>query len=174
MNINFTARQTQITPDLREYCQRRLESLEKFIGPLREVDIILAVEKYRNRAEINIKARRSSLNVVEETYDMYNSLNLAFDNLEKRLKKEKERARETKRRKGNKEKEILAPPRLIQEEGRIIRSQNYSLKPMTIEEAILQLELSKKEVFIFRKSDSEKWAVIYRRKDGNIGLVEPE
>lgn len=173
MNVNFTARQTNITPDLKQYCQRRLKSLEKFMGPLREVDIILTVEKYRQKAEINIKARRTSLNVVEETHDMYNSLNLAFDNLEKRVKKEKEKSRERKRRK-SREREIFSSPLKTEEERRIIKSQDYSLKPMTLEEAILQLEFDKKEVFVFRKSNSEKWAVIYRRKDGNIGLVEPE
>ncbi|MCK4263410.1 MAG: sigma 54 modulation/S30EA ribosomal C-terminal domain-containing protein, partial [Candidatus Aminicenantes bacterium] len=54
------------------------------------------------------------------------------------------------------------------------RSQDYSLKPMSIKEAIIQLETSKRQVFVFRKFDSEKWAVLYRRKDGNYGLVEPE
>ena len=173
MNINFTARQTEITPDLKKYCQRRLKSLEKFIGFLMEVDIILSVEKYRHKAEVIIKARRSSWSVIEETQDMYNSLNLAFDNMEKRVKKEKEKSREQKRRKGSREKEIFPVPPTV-EESRIIRTQDFSLKPMTVEEAILQLEYDKKEVFMFRKADSEKWAVVYWMKNGNIGLVEPE
>jgi len=174
MNVNFTARQTHITPDLKKYCQKRLKSLEKFIGPLTEAGIILTVEKYRHRAEINVKARRSSLNVVEETHDMYNSLNLAFDNLEKRLKKEKEKSRERKRRKSREKETFSFPPGSEEKEKRIIRSQNYSLKPMTLEEAVLQFELNKREIFVFRKIGSEKWAVVYRRKDGNIGLIEPE
>lgn len=173
MNINFTARQTNITPDLKQYCQRRLKSFRKFMGPLREVDVILTVEKYRHKAEIYIKGRRSSLNAVEETHDMYNSLNLAFDNLEKRVKKEKEKSRERKRRKSREREVLSVPPGIASEEKRIIQSQDYSLKPMSLEEAILQFEFNKRDVFVFRKSN-EKWAVIYRRKDGNIGLVEPE
>lgn len=174
MNINFTARQTNITPDQKKYCQKRLKSLEKFIGPLSEVDIILTVERYRHRAEINVKARRSSFNAEEETHDMFNSLNLAFDSLEKRMKKEKEKLREHKRRKGREKETFSFSPGSKEEEKRIIQSQDYSLKPMTLEEAVLQFEFNKREVFVFRSSGSEKWAVIYRRKDGNIGLIEPE
>ncbi|NIM90346.1 MAG: ribosome-associated translation inhibitor RaiA [Candidatus Aminicenantes bacterium] len=173
MNVNYTARQTNITPDLKKYCQRRLKSLEKFIGNVSEVDIILAKEKYRHKAEINIKVRRSRLNVVEETHDIYNSLSLAFDNLEKRVKKEKGKSRRLKRRKG-KEKEAFAFSVTPEEEKRFIRSQDFSLKPMTLDEAVIQFELNKREVFVFRKTGSEKWAVIYRRADGNVGLVEPE
>ncbi|MFB0565045.1 MAG: ribosome hibernation-promoting factor, HPF/YfiA family [Candidatus Aminicenantaceae bacterium] len=174
MNVYYTARQTNITPDLKQYCQRRLKSLEKFIGSLMEVHIILSAEKNRHKAEINIKARRSSLNVFEETHDMYNSLNVAFDNLEKRAKKEKEKSREKKRRKIREKEAFSLTPEPEEQAKRIIRSQDYSLKPMTLEEAIFQFKLNNKEVFVFRKSGSEKWAVIYRREDGSIGLVEPE
>jgi putative sigma-54 modulation protein len=173
MNVNYTARQTIISPDLKKYCQRRLKSLKKFIGDSSEVDIILTKEKYRHKAEINIKAGRSRLNVEEETHDIYNSLNLAFDNLEKRVKKEKGKSRERKRRKVR-EKGVFDFSGSPEEEKRLIRSQDYSLKPMTLEEAVIQFELSKREVFVFRKAGSEKWAVIYRREDGNIGFVEPE
>jgi putative sigma-54 modulation protein len=58
-------------------------------------------------------------------------------------------------------------------EKKVIRSENYSLKPMSIEEALMLFESGKKEVFVFRNVDSEKWAVLYRRKDGHYGLVEP-
>jgi len=174
MNVHYTARQTNITPDLKKYCQKKLKSLEKFIGPLTEAHIILSMEKNRHKAEVNVKARKSNFNVVEETHDMYNSLNLAFDNLEKRTKKEKEKSRERKRRKVRERESFSVAPGPEEQERRIIRGQDYSLKPMTFEEAVFQFELNSREVFVFRKSGSEKWAVIYRRQDGNIGLIEPE
>lgn len=173
MSINFTARQTNITPDLKKYCERRLKSLKKFVGPLTEGDIILTLEKNRHRAEIKVKAGRKSFNVTEETHDMYNSLNLAFDNLEKRVKKEREKLRERKRRK-SREKEAFPVSFLPEERRKVIPSRDFSLKPMTVEEAIIQLETANKSVFVFRKSGSEKWAVIFRRSDDNIGLIEPE
>ena len=174
MNINFTAQHTNITPEMKKYCEKRLKSLEKLVDYEIDANIILSVEKYRHKAEINIKTRRATLNVVEETQDMRSSLGLAFDNIEKRAKKEREKLRERKRRK-SREKEIFSLPIESEERQRqVIRSQDYSLKPMSVEEALIQFDLNKKEVFVFRKSGSEKWAVIYQRKDGNYGLVEPE
>jgi putative sigma-54 modulation protein len=99
---------------------------------------------------------------------------LAFDNIEKRVKKENEKLRERKRRK-NKEREAFPLPAEAEEQPRrIIQSKDYSLKPMSLEDAIIQFDLKKKEVFAFRALDSEKWAIIHRRKDGNYGYIELE
>ncbi len=174
MSVNFTARNTQITPGIEEYCEKRVQSLERVLGQKISVDLILSVEKYRHKVEINVKIKRALLNAVEETNEMMSSLGLAFDNIEKRIKKEREKLRERKRRK-IREKEVLSSPIEAEEsQRRIIRSRDYSLKPMSVEEALLQFDLENKEVFMFRKLGSEKWAAIYRRKDGNYGLVEPE
>ncbi len=174
MSINFTARHTSITPEIRQFCEKRIKSLEKFLGKKIDVDLILSVEKYRHKVDINVRARKSALNTVEETQDMLSSLSLAFDNIEKRVKKEKEKLRERKRRK-NKEREAFPLPTEAEEQPRrIIQSQNYSLKPMSLEDAIIQFDLKKKEVFAFRTLGPEKWAVIYRRKDGNYGYIELE
>jgi putative sigma-54 modulation protein len=174
MNVHFTARQTTLTPDLRQYCEKRLNSLEKLLGSVIEVDVICSVERNRNKAEIHVKAKGASLIVVEETLDMMNSLNRAFDHLEKKIKKEREKFRERKRRSGREKKETPFTTAAEEGEKRVIRSQDYSLKPMPLEEALIQFDLKKKDIFLFRKSGSEKWAVLFRRKDGNYGLVEPE
>jgi putative sigma-54 modulation protein len=174
MNINYTARHTNITPEIKKHCERRMKSIEKLLGYPVEADLTLSVEKYRHKAEIKIRVKGTTLNTTEETQDMFSSLGLAFDRIEKRVKKEREKLRERKRRK-NKEFDFL--PSVTGEEepaARVFRSRDFSLKPMSVEEALLQLESSKKEVFVFRKFDSEKWAVLYKRKDGNFGLVEPE
>lgn len=174
MNINLTARHANITPEIKKYCEKRAKNLEKLLGYPIKADIILSVEKYRKKVEINVKSKRVALNAAEETHDMLNSLGIAFDNIEKRVKKGRGKLRERKRRK-IREKEILAPSAEIEEQRkRVIRSDDYSLKPMSLDEALLQFDLNKKEVFVFRRLDSEKWGIIYRRKDGNYGLVEPE
>jgi len=174
MTIHLTARHTNITPEIKRYCEKRVESLEKALGEKIVADLILSVEKYRHKAEIKVKAKRIILNAAEETHDMFNSLGLAFDNIEKRVKKEREKLRERKRRKNREREAFSFPPETEEKERRVIQSQNYSLKPMSLEEALIQFDLEKKEVFVFRKLGSEKLAVIYRRKDGNYGLVEPE
>ena len=174
MNINYTARHTSITPEVKKHCERRLKSIEKLLGYPVEADLILSVEKYRHKAEINVKIKGATLNTVEETHDMFSSMGLAFDNIEKRVKKEQEKLRGRKRRK-NREVMSVPPPLETEDQPvRVIPSRDFSLKPMSVEEALLQLESRKGEVLVFRKFDSEKWAVLYKRKDGNYGLVEPE
>jgi putative sigma-54 modulation protein len=174
MKINYTARHTKVTDDMKQYCERRILALEKLLGNQIEVDVLLSVEKYRQKVEINLKTRTAALNTIEETHDMSSSLVGAFDHIEKRVKKEKEKLRERKRRRV-KEVENFSPP---VEEGkrqkRIIRSQSFTMKPMSVEEAIVQMETSKEDVFLFRVMETESWAAIYRRKDGNYGLIEPK
>jgi putative sigma-54 modulation protein len=174
MIVHFTARQMDLTPEVKNYCEKRLRALEKLMGMVIKVNLILSVEKYRYKAEIHVKAKGAGLVVVEETHDLMNSLNLAFESLEKQVKKEREKRREKKRRKGRERKQLALPPEREAETPRLVRSQDYSLKPMLLEEALLQFDLERRDVFLFRKSGSEKWAVIFRRKDGNYGLIDPD
>jgi putative sigma-54 modulation protein len=174
MNLHFTARKTDLTPEVRQYCEKRLLTLERLLGTVLEVDVILSVAKTRNRAEIHVMSKGTGLVVEEETHEMLNSLNRAFDSLENKIKKEREKFRERKRRKGRERKDLALPIESEEPVQRIVRSSSYSLKPMSLEEAVLQMDVKSREIFVFRKEGSEKWAVLFRRKDGNIGLVEPE
>ena len=174
MSLNLAARHTSITPEIKRYCEKRLRSFARILRNKIDADLILSVEKYRNKVEINVKTKGATLNAVEETPDMHSSLGLAFDSIEKRFKKEKEKLRGRKRRKNRKREAFSLPIAPEEKQRRVISSQDYSLKPMSLEETFLQFDLNKKEVFVFRKLGSEKWAVVYRRKDGNYGLVEPE
>lgn len=175
MNVHFTARQTDLTPEVRAYCEKKLKALEKLLGKSPEVDIILSEEKNRRKAEIHAVGKGMDVVVSEETSDMLGSLNLAFDDLEIKIKKDREKFRETRRRKGRVMKEIAPFAEEAGEEVRkILRSSHYSLKPMSVEEAVLLLDAKNREVFMFRKEGTEKWAAVFRRKDGQYGLVEPE
>jgi putative sigma-54 modulation protein len=175
MIVHFTARQMDLTPEVKDYCEKRLKALEKLMGSVIEVDVILSVEKYRYKAEIHVKAKGSGLMVEEETHDLMNSLNLAFENLEKQVKKGREKWREKRRRKGRERKQLAFPTERETETPRVVPSQDYSVKPLLLEEALLQFEAEKRDVFLFRKPGvSEKWAVIYRRRDGHYGLIDPD
>ncbi len=174
MIVHFTARQMEISPEIRAYCEKRLKALQKLMGSVIEVDLILSVQKYRHKVEIHVKAKGGGLVVVEETHDLMNSLNLAFENLEKKVKKEREKWREKKRRKGRERKHLGFRQEREEETPRVVRGDDYSLKPMNLEEALLQFELEKREIFLFRKSNSTNWAVIFRRKDGHTGLIDPD
>lgn len=174
MNVHYTARQATLTPEIKAYCEKRLGRLKGLVGDVLDVNVILIVQKNRNKAEINVRAKGGGLVVVEETLDMMDSLNRAFDNLEKKVRKERVKGRDKKRR-GGRERKILVPILEAQEpEKRMIRSNYFSLKPMSIEEALIQIDIKSKEVFLFRREGAEAWAVVYRRKDGHFGLIEPE
>ncbi len=174
MNVHYTARQIQLAPDLREYCEKRFKSLERLLNFATSVDVILSSEKNRQKAEIHIKAKGAGLVIVEESHDMLNSLNLAFDSLEKKIKKEREKYREKRRRSSRERKGFALPAEAVEKGGRIVRTDYFTAKPLTLEEAVFRFNLNKKEVLMFRRSGEEKWAVLFRRKDGNYGLVEPE
>jgi putative sigma-54 modulation protein len=101
-------------------------------------------------------------------------LNRAFDTLETRIRKDRAKWREKKRR-GGRERKALAPVVEAPEpEKRVVRANHFSLKPMSLDEALVQLDVKAKEIFLFRREGSQKWAAVYRRKDGHYGLVEPE
>ena len=174
MKINYTARHTKVTEEMKQYCEKRIQSLEKLLGHPIDASILVSVEKHRQKVEINLKTKMATLNTVEETHDMSSSLIGAFDHLETRVKKEREKLRERKRRRV---KESEHYPSLMEEGDkpkRMIRSQNYTMKPLSLEEALVQLDASKEDVFLFRTLETENWAVLYRRRDGNYGLIEPK
>jgi len=176
MNVHLTSRQTQLTPDIKDYCEKRLAALEKLLGFVTEVDLILSSGKNRHKAEIHIKAKGAGLVVVEESRDMMNSLNMVFDSLEKKIKKERAKYREKKRRGSRERKGFSLPAEAEAGEPakKIVRSDYFSAKPMSLEEAVIEFDLRRKEVLLFRTQASETWAVLFRRKDGNYGLVRPE
>lgn len=174
MNVHYTARRSALTPEIQAYCEKRLARLKSLVDDVLDINVILVVQKNRHKAEINLRARGGGLVVAEETLDMMDSLNAAFDTLEKRIRKERAKWREKKRRGGRQRKALAPAVEAPEPEKRVVRSAFYSLKPMSLEEAMVQLDVKNKEVFLFRREDSEGWAVLYRRKDGHYGLVEPE
>ena len=174
MNVHYTARKAALTPEIQSYCEKRLSRLRSLVNDILDVNVILNVQKNRSKAEINVRAKGGGLVVVEETLDMMDSLNRAFDNLETKVRKERAKWREKKRRSGRERKALAPVLEAPEPERRIIRTNHYSLKPMSLEEALVQIDIKNKEVFLFRHEGTEDWAVLYRRKDGHYGLVEPE
>jgi putative sigma-54 modulation protein len=171
MNVRYTTRQADLTPEIKAYCEKRLARLKNLLDGLLDINVILSIQKGRSRAEVHVQAKGRGFVVVEETLDMIESLNRAFDTLETRIRKDRDKLRERKRRGVRKgaAPAVVAP----EPENRVIRANFFSPTPMTLEEAIVQLDAKDKEVFLFRREGSKSWAAVYRRKDGQYGLVEP-
>lgn len=174
MNVRLTARRMTLTPEVKLYCDKRLKGLEKNTDAGTELDILLSREKHRHGVELRAVSRGLNVMVREESDDVFGALNQAFDGLEKKLKKERQKRLE-RRRRGRRERPVPPPAEdVVEPMKRVIPAEEFALKPMTVEEAILNLDIKKRDVFMFRKLKTEKWALVYRRRDGHYGLVEPE
>jgi len=185
MNIEITGRQIEITPALREFASEKLRKLEKLLeGPL-DVHVVLAVEKHRHLAEIQVKSRTAVFSGAEETGDLYASISEVADKLERQALKHKEKVTTRKRRTGTRAPEAAA---VIEREGRaqpeaegsdvnptrIVRDSRYRLKPLAPEDAVLELEATGEDLLVYRDAGSYRVNVVYRRRDGSFGLVDPE
>jgi len=173
MIVNFTARHTELTEEIKDYCQKRLERMEKILGDVLEINIILSEQRNRKKVDFQVKKRGEDFVISEETNDVFNSLNQAFDSLEKKIVKERRKLIQKRRRAAARE-VSLTGIETLEPAPRLLRLPYYSDKPISIQEALLQLEEGKKEVFLFRKEGSESWAAVFRRKDGKIALIDPE
>jgi putative sigma-54 modulation protein len=174
MNIHFTARREHLTPQAKALCEERLEDIARWLGPSADADVILSRERNREKAEVHIRAKGAGFVVAEESADILVSLGLAFDALERKVRKEREKLREKKRRVGREAREEGEPSEPASPGPKIVRFDYFASKPMSIGEALIQLDAKKKEVFVFRPGDGDRWAVLFRRKNGTFGLVQPE
>jgi putative sigma-54 modulation protein len=175
MKIEFTGRQTEIPAELRRLAERKLQKLGKLVPAVTRAHVILAAEKRRQVAEVSIHSRQMDLAAVEVTSDLRLSLTGAIDKLQRQAQRQRERRRE---RKGGASPRLAAPP--ATEPGgdgggrRVIRTRRAALKPMTLDEAARELEGRPEGVLVFRDAASERVGILFRRKDGHLGLIEPE
>ncbi len=185
MKLDITGRNINITDAIREFTQEKLSKLNRWIDEVIETHVILSVEKHRHLAEIVVKSRLHNFTGADETGDMYASIGNAVDKLEKQARRAKEKI--TGRRKHLKHAiptvlpEEVSEPRDEEVEAsgatgtrRIIRMNGFSMKPLSVEDAALKLVDSDLEFLVYRDARSQRISVMYRRKDGNLGLIEPE
>jgi putative sigma-54 modulation protein len=186
MNLDITGRQVEITAALREFAEDKLRKLEKLLdGPL-DIHVVLGIEKHRHTAEVKVKSRTAILSGTEETNDLYASIREVADKLERQALKHKEKVTGRKRREATRTSEVAAAmaeaeaeervPRIGEEDNpaRVIRSERYRLKPISLEDALMELETSREDILVFRAAGTNRVRVLYRRRDGHFGLIEPE
>lgn len=179
MNIIVTGRHLEVTPALRSYAEEKIKKVGKYFNNVTEAIITLTVEKYRHKAEVQLRANGVLIQAEEVTNEMYSSIDQVMDKIERQIKKFKEKLTRHKGR-GEGEATSLLEETAITEraegkEGppRIIRRKRFAMKPMSPEEAVMQMELLDKDFFIFENESTGNLNVIYRRRDGNVGLIEP-
>jgi putative sigma-54 modulation protein len=174
MKVVVTFRHVASSKALRQYADEKLQRLDKFVPRAIEAHVILTVEKNRHIAEMILKAPRRVFTATEKTTDLYAAIDLALEKLERQVK---QTVGKVKDRKHQVAKETEAPaeaPARRGQRGAITRTERVPVKPMSIDEALLQMKLSKNEFLLFKNAANDSVSVLYRRKNGDYGLIEPE
>lgn len=177
MRIDFTGRQMDVSPELQKYTAQRLKKLTRLLRNDFGLHVILTAEKHRRIAEITLNFRDHSLVGVETTEDARSSINGALDKLERQAVRLMGRRRERKRRPKPAEAvllNVLQSRRDDVDGSRVLEKERVPIKPMTVDEAIDSLDAARAGLVVFRNAETERVNVLYRRDDGNLGLIEPE
>ena len=174
MKIEFTGRQTNIPDEVRRLAERKLQKLGKLLPAVTRAHVVLAADKHRRVAEVSVHSRQVDLAAVEVTTNPRLSVAGAIGKLLRQAQRQRARRRE---RKGAVSPRLVPAPAERGGEGgvpRVVRSRRAAVKPMTLEEATLEMEGRPEGVLVFRDAATERVSVLFRRKDGNLGLIEPE
>ncbi len=177
MEIDFTGRQMDVTSDLQQYTHKHLRKLQRLLPESPKLHVILTREKHRRIAEMTIKLRDQTLVGIMETADARSAIKGALDKLERQAVRCFERRRTKKRRPKPTATillNIIGGVPVDHDEPRIVESERLPVKPLTLDEAVETLKAAASGVVVFRNAETERVNVVYRRPDGNLGLIEPE
>ncbi len=174
MKLNIRGSKIEITDAIKSYLEEKVQKLDKYFEKPEEINanIVAKTKGIDQTIEITIPIKKAILRVEESNKDLYSSIDLAVDKLERQIRKNKTKIKQ----KNNKEKFDLFIDFEIEEVEEnpetIVKRKTIDMKPMSEEEAILQMDLLGHEFFIFKDSDTDTNAVLYKRKDGNFGIIE--
>ena len=176
MKMHVTGRQIEVTDALQRALEKKLGKLDKYFqqgGPV-EANVTLEVQRGYHIVEVTLFIGGMILRSEDSTNDMYATIDSVVDKLERQIHKYKTRVNRKMRDQGN------TPPFISEDDTedddslKVVRTKRFAIKPMNVEEAILQMELLGHSFFVFRHSDTEEVNVLYKRKDGNFGLIDPQ
>lgn len=175
MQVIVNGRHIDVTDALRSYAESKVKKIEKYLPDTTEAVVTLSVQKYRHNAEILIKVNGLLIQADEETEEMYSAIDKVMDKIERQVKRYKEKL--LNRHKSSEGVKTASKTNAEEVEDKdtpkIIKTKRFEIKPMLPDEAVMQMELLHKDFFVFTNAGDNKVNVIYRRRDGNIGLIEP-
>jgi putative sigma-54 modulation protein len=172
MNIIVTGRHLEITPALKNYVEKKVKRINRYLSNISEAVVTISVQKYRHKVEVLLKVNGVLIQAEGVTSEVYSSIDEVSEKLGRQIKKYKEKL--VSHRKSEGKGSSGAPDvKSTLEVGRIIKNKRFELKPMSPDEAVMQMDLLDKIFFIFTNDNSGDINVIYRRRDGNFGLIEP-
>jgi putative sigma-54 modulation protein len=163
---------------LKSYAEEKLDRVRKYIDEPIVAQVFMTVEKIRHCAEVTITAKGITIKASEETNDMYSAIDAVVDKIERQLRRYKERIKEHKPASDSRERQLkksVVEAESIEQNRQpvVIRTKTFSIKPMSVEEAVMQMDLLHKDFLVFTDAATDNINVIYRRRDGDYGLIEP-
>ncbi len=175
MQTSVTFKNLDPSDNLKAYVKDKLDRFDRFLDNPAEACVVLSVEKFRHMAEINISGDKLNINGKEVKNDMYSAIDMVLDKLEKQIKKSKEKIRKRRITERFKAKNFFQRMAATPDDTSVKRIviKNIEYKPMDTDEAILQIDLINDNFLVFTNSKTDKVNVLYRRKDGHYGLIQP-
>lgn len=174
MKYVITGRNVEVTEGLKAAVSEKIGKLEKYFHPDTEVVVTLSVEKERQKIEVTIPVKGNIIRAEQVSSDMYVSIDLVEEIIERQLKKYKNKITDKKHSAESFTPEYLEKDYEEEDEIKIVRSKRFDVKPMDAEEACVQMELLGHNFFVFRNADTDEINVVYKRKGNTYGLIEPE
>ena len=174
MRITITGRNIDITDGLKSAVEEKLSKLEKYFTPDTDVFVTLSVEKERQKIEVTIPVKGNIIRSEQVSNDMYVSIDLVEEVIERQLKKYKNKLVSKQQNAASFRKEFIEKEVNADDEIQIIRTKRFGMKPMYPEDACVQMELLGHNFFVFRNAETEEVNVVYKRKGNTYGLIEPE
>jgi len=174
MKFIIVGKNIEVTPGLRSAVEDKIGKLEKYFNPETEVHVTLSVEKERQKIEVTIPVKGSIIRSEQVSNDMYVSIDLVEEIIERQLKKYKNKLVDQKQSAGFFKQEFIEKEYMEEEEIKIIRSKKFDIKPMYPEDACIQMELLGHSFFVFCNAETDQVNVVYKRKGNTYGLIEPE
>ena len=174
MRYTITGRNMDVTQGLKDAVQDKLGKLECFFTPDTEVIVTLSVQKDMQKIEVTIPVKGNIIRSEQVSNDMYVSIDLVEEVIERQLKKYKNKIVDQKQSAGNFQQEFIEKEIEDEEEIKIIRTKRFGMKPMYPEDACIQMELLGHNFFVFQNAETEEVNVVYKRKGNTYGLIEPE
>ena len=175
MNIIIRGKHIELTDALKEYVMKRVGKLAKYSDDFMDIQVTLLVERDRHRVEVTAPLHGMILRGEEETEDMYSSIDMVVEKLERQIDKYRTRINKRMRSKILKDHELKQPTEVVEEpREEIVRNKKFPAKPMSVEEAIMQMNLVGHTFFVFTNAESQEMNVVYLRNNGDYGLLQPQ
>ncbi len=174
MEFNILGKNIEVTEGIREHVEDKLGKLEKYFAPETRVNVTLSVEKDRQKIEVTIPVKGNIIRSEQVSNDLYVSIDLVEEVIERQLKKYKNKIVSKERNAGAFRQEYIEKDFADDDEIKIIREKKFDIKPMYPEDACVQMELLGHSFFVFNNAETDQINVVYKRKGNTYGLIEPE